>query len=94
MKRLPNHPIDPKHFERNVKFRSHPEDAFPKPWLHPLPAPKTFDQLCREVKANVLNLAYSEDSYHANRHLLNTSFMGENVYSFILPNGKEIVLGA
>jgi hypothetical protein len=92
MKQVPNHAIDEKHFAANFKFKSHP-GAVATPWMHPLPTPKTFDMLCREVKANVDNLAPHAEAYERNIKKLNTTFMGEVVYSFILPNGKELILG-
>ena len=93
MKHLPLHPIDLKHFEKNWKFRSFPGDQFPQPWLHPLPPPRVFDTLCREVKANVDTFGYNLAALAKNKHKINTSYMGENVYSFILPDGQELVLG-
>ena len=94
MSTVPNHPIDPKHFEKNHKFRRFPGDKNPQPWLHPLPPPSIFDLMCREVRANVANLAYNTEVFKANIRKINTQYMGEDVYSFILhPSGEELPLG-
>jgi len=93
MSHVPKHQIDPKHFAKNFQFRRYPL-ATPEPWCHPMPTPATFDMLCREVKANVLNMAYSTEALKRNVRKIGTLFMGEEVYSFILPNGKELILGS
>lgn len=86
--------IDPKHFETNHKFRRFAGDKNPQPWTHPLPPPRVFDILSREVRANVLNLAHSTKAFKENQMKLNTHYMGEPVFSFILyPTNEEVTLG-